>query len=141
VINVNVLGTFVCMKHELALMERQGSGVIVNDASVAGLRAMFRQSAYTASKHAVIGMTKVAAQEYGSKGIRVNAICPGFTDTDMVERLARHDDERRQRMASYSPMNRLASVGEIAAAVIWLCSDASSFTNGESLVIDGGMSV
>ncbi|NQW16393.1 MAG: glucose 1-dehydrogenase [Chloroflexi bacterium] len=141
VLAVNTVGTFSCMKYELAQMQSQGHGVIVNDASVAGLRGMFRQSAYTASKHAVIGMTKVAALEYGSKGIRVNAVCPGFTKTDMVDRLAQHDTEREARLASYSPMKRLGTVEEVAAAVVWLCSDASSFTNGEALVLDGGLSV
>jgi NAD(P)-dependent dehydrogenase (short-subunit alcohol dehydrogenase family) len=141
VLNVNTVGTFSCMKYELLQMQSQGHGVIVNDASVAGLRGMFRQSAYTASKHAVIGMTKVAAIEYGSKGIRVNAVCPGFTKTDMVDRLAQLDSEREARLASFSPMKRLGTVEEVAAAVIWLCSDASSFTNGEALVLDGGLSV
>ena len=141
VLNVNTVGTFSCMKYELLQMQSQGQGAIVNDVSVAGLRGMFRQSAYTTSKHAVIGMTKVAAIEYGSKGIRVNAVCPGFTKTDMVDRLAQHDAEREARLAAFSPMKRLGTVKEVAAAVVWLCSDASSFTNGEALVLDGGLSV
>ena len=141
VLNVNTVGTFICMKHELLHMQSQGHGVIVNDASVAGLRGMPRQLAYTASKHAVIGMTKVAAIEYGARGIRVNAVCPSFTKTDMVSRLAQHDAEKEAVLATYSPMKRMGTVEEIAAAVVWLCSDASSFTNGEAMVLDGGLSV
>lgn len=141
VMRVNALGTFLCMKYEIEQMVDQGGGVIVNDASVAGLRGMPRQIAYTASKHAVIGMTKVAAMDYGGKGIRVNAVCPGFTKTDMVDRLTGGDAEREERFASYSPMGRLGTVEEVANAVVWLCSDESSFTNGEALVLDGGLSV
>ena len=140
VMRVNALGTFLCMKYELEHMVEHGGGSIVNDASVAGLRGMPRQMAYSASKHAVIGMTRVAAQDYGGKGIRVNAVCPGFTDTDMVDRLSGGDSERAARLAAYSPMGRLGTVEEVASAVVWLCSDESSFTNGEAMVLDGGLS-
>lgn len=140
VMRVNALGTFLCMKYELEHMVEHGGGSIVNDASVAGLRGMPRQMAYSASKHAVIGMTKVAAQDYGGQGIRVNAVCPGFTDTDMVDRLSGGDSERAARLAAYSPMGRLGTVEEVANAVVWLCSDESSFTNGEAMVLDGGLS-
>ncbi len=141
VMRVNALGTFLCMKYELEQMVENGGGVIVNDASVAGLRGMPRQMAYTASKHAIIGMTKVAALDYGSKGIRINAVCPGFTKTDMVDRLTGGDSEREQRLAGFSPMGRLGTVEEVANAVVWLCSDESSFTNGEAMVLDGGLSI
>ncbi len=141
VMRVNALGTFLCMKYEIEHMVEQGGGSIVNDASAAGLRGMPRQVAYAASKHAVIGMTKVAAIDYGGKGIRVNAVCPGFTKTDMVDRLTGGDPERAERLAAYSPMGRLGTVEEVANAVVWLCSDESSFTNGEAMVLDGGLTV
>ena len=140
VMRVNALGTFLCMKYEIEQMVENGGGAIVNDASVAGLRGMPRQVAYSASKHAVIGMTKVAALDYGGNGIRVNAVCPGFTDTDMVDRLTGGDPQRAERLAAYSPMGRLGTVEEVANAVVWLCSDESSFTNGEAMVLDGGLS-
>ena len=140
IFDVNCLGTFLCMKYEIEHMVENGGGVIVNDASAAGLRGMPRQVAYSASKHAVIGMTKVAAKDYGGQGIRVNAVCPGFTKTDMVDRLTGGDPERAERLAAYSPMGRLGTVEEVANAVVWLCSDESSFTNGEAMVLDGGLS-
>jgi NAD(P)-dependent dehydrogenase (short-subunit alcohol dehydrogenase family) len=141
VFDVNCLGTFLCMKYEIEYMAEHGGGSIVNDASVAGLRGMPRQVAYSASKHAVMGMTRVAAQDYARHGIRVNAVCAGFTKTDMVDRLTRGDPEREERLAAYSPMGRLGTVEEVANAVVWLCSDESSFTNGEAMVLDGGLSV
>ena len=143
VMQVNVRGVWLCMKHEIAQMLAQGGepGVIVNGASASGTRGMRRQIAYTASKHAVIGMTKVAAQEYGRNGIRVNAVCPGFTKTDMVDRLTRGDPERAERLAALSPLNRMGTPEEIAKSVVWLCSNESSFMNGEAMVLDGGMTV
>jgi NAD(P)-dependent dehydrogenase (short-subunit alcohol dehydrogenase family) len=143
VMQVNVRGVWLCMKYEIAQMLAQGGepGVIVNGASASGIRGMRRQIAYTASKHAVIGMTKVAAQEYGRNGIRVNAVCPRFTETDMVDRLTRGDPERAQRLAALSPLNRMGTPDEIAKSVVWLCSSESSYMSGEAMVLDGGMTV
>ena len=143
VMRINVRGVWLCMKYEIGQMLTQtgGPGAIVNGASASGIRGMRRQIAYTASKHAVIGMTKVAAQEYGRNGIRLNAVCPGFIETDMVDRLTRGDPERAQRLASFSPLNRMGTPDEIAKSVVWLCSNESSYVNGEAMVLDGGMTV
>ena len=146
VMRINVRGVWLCMKYEIAQMLTQNSkdgepGTIVNGASASGIRGMRRQVAYTASKHAVIGMTRVAAQEYGQHGIRVNAVCPGFIETEMVDRLTRGDPERARWLAALSPLGRMGSPEEIAKSVVWLCSNESSYMNGEAMVLDGGMTV
>lgn len=138
---VNVKGVWLCMKHELALMQKQGRGVIVNTASIAGLLAAPRMSIYAASKHAVIGLTKSAAIEYAKKGIRVNAICPAVIDTDMYRRAVAADPQKADSAARLHPVGRIGQVEEIAAAVLYLCSDAAGFTTGHSLVLDGGATV
>ena len=119
-------------------MLAQGSGSIVNMASVAGLIGAPKAAAYTASKHAVIGITKSAALDYAKAGIRVNAVCPAYTDTNMVQ-AAIAGDPRMAIMARAIPMGRLGRVEEIAQAVLWLCSDASSFVTGQALALDGGL--
>jgi NAD(P)-dependent dehydrogenase (short-subunit alcohol dehydrogenase family) len=137
VIDVNATGTFLCMKYELRVMLTQRSGAIVNTASGNGLKGASHLSAYIASKHAVIGMTKAAAYEYGRLGIRVNAVCPGSTRTPPL--LAYLDDPNAEKQAVSSvPMGRLAEPPEIAAAVVWLSSDSASFVCGEALRVDGG---
>jgi NAD(P)-dependent dehydrogenase (short-subunit alcohol dehydrogenase family) len=137
---VNTRGVFACMKHEIAAMLATGGGSIVNIASTNSFRPRHDQPAYTASKHAVLGLTRSAAMDYASRGIRINAICPGAIDTPMLrsamERRGRDADDVAHRL---SPLGRFGRPDEIAAAVLWLCSDASSFTSGHALAVDGGM--
>ena len=138
---VNTSGLFSCMKHEIHAMLAHGDGgSIVNIASSNSFRPQHDQPAYTASKHAVLGLTRSAALDYARKGIRVNAICPGAIDTPMLHAAM----ERRGRSAAdvagrLSPIGRFGRPEEIAAAAMWLCSDASSFTTGHALAVDGGM--
>lgn len=140
---VNVTGVFLCMKAEIPKMLAQGRGVIVNTASLSALGGQPGACAYGASKHAVLGLTKGAALEYAQQGIRVNAICPTFTRTPMVEgALAAAPvpvEQAEAQLAAYQPMGRLGTVEEVAAAVVWLCSDAASFITGHALPIDGGV--
>ena len=138
VLAVNLTGVFLCLQQELAAMLRSGGGSIVNTASFSGLVAVPRIPAYVASKHGVIGLTKAAAVEYGRKGIRVNAVCPGSTRTPMVEGFSGGDAAVQEAMAAASPMRRLAEPEEIARTVVWLCSDEASFVNGHALAVDGG---
>ena len=138
VLGVNLTGVFHCLRHELAAMLRTGGGAIVNTASFSGLVAVPRISAYVASKHGVVGLTKAAAVEYGRKGIRVNAVCPGSTRTPMVDGFSGGDPRVEEAMAAASPMRRLAEPEEIARTVVWLCSDEASFVNGHALAVDGG---
>ena len=139
VLDVNLRGVWHCMKAELNLMLQQGSGSIVNIASVAGLIGAPKAADYTASKHAVIGITKSAALDYARSGIRVNAICPAYTDTAMVQGAVAGNPIMASIMTRAIPMGRLGKAEEIAEAVLWLCSDASSFVTGHSLVLDGGL--
>ena len=140
VLEVNVLGVWLCMKYEIPQMLRQGGGAIVNTASVAGLVASVAAgSAYSASKHAVVGLTKTAALEYAQRGIRINAVCPGVIQTPMVERLIAKKPGAKERFATVEPVGRLGTPEEIAAAVVWLCSDAASFVTGLPMAVDGGL--
>ena len=141
VLAVNQSGVFYCMKEELVIMDQQGSGCIVNVSSVAGLRGLPRQIAYTASKHAVIGMTKTTALEYARYGIRVNAICPVFTKTPLVDQLFASVEGIDQKLLRTIPMRRFGEVDDIVNAILWLCDPASSFITGLALPIDGGQSV
>ncbi|TPE46220.1 SDR family oxidoreductase [Pontibacter mangrovi] len=138
VLGVNVKGVWLCMKYEIAEMLRHGKGAIVNCSSIAGLIGFPGIPAYTASKHAVIGLTKTAALEYAQSGLRVNAICPGAIQTAMIDRFIEKNKTTRDAMVAGEPMGRFGEPGEIAEAAIWLCSDASSFTTGHALVVDGG---
>ncbi|WP_394558211.1 SDR family oxidoreductase [Aquipseudomonas alcaligenes] len=138
IMGVNVKGVWLCMKHQLPLLQAQGGGAIVNTASIAGLGAAPKMSIYAASKHAVIGLTKSAAIEYGKKKIRVNAVCPAVIDTDMWRRAAESDPKKAEFVAGMHPVGRIGKVEEIAAAVLYLCSDAAGFTTGHSLAVDGG---
>jgi NAD(P)-dependent dehydrogenase (short-subunit alcohol dehydrogenase family) len=137
-IAVNLTAVWLCMKHELAQMVRQGSGAIVNLSSVAGLRAAPGLAAYNASKHGVVGLSKGTGVEYASQGIRVNAICPGWVETPMTAEYS-SDPERRQQMIASEPIGRTARPEEIAETAVWLCSDAASFITGQALAVDGGM--
>jgi NAD(P)-dependent dehydrogenase (short-subunit alcohol dehydrogenase family) len=138
VLGVNLTGVFLCMKYELPLMLRQGSGSIVNCSSVAGLGGFVGIPAYDASKHGIIGLTKTAALEYASDGIRINAVCPGVIDTPMVHRFTGERAEAQAGMIKMEPLGRLGRPEEIAAAVVWLCSDAASFVTGIAMPVDGG---
>ena len=139
VIDVNLRGVWHCMKAELPQMLAQDSGAIVNIASVAGLIGAPKAADYTASKHAVVGITKSAALDYAKSGIRVNAVCPAYTDTSMVQGAIAGNPVMASIMARAIPMGRLGRAEEIAEAVVWLCSDASSFVTGHALVLDGGL--
>ena len=139
VLSVNLRGVWHCMKAELAQMLSAGGGSIVNIASVAGLIGAPKAAAYTASKHAVIGLAKSAAVDYAKLGIRVNAICPAYTDTAMAQSAIEGDPRMAQIMRRAIPMGRLGEANEIGEAVVWLCSDASSFVTGHALALDGGL--
>jgi len=139
IMNINVKGVWLCMKAELPRMLEQRAGSIINIASVAGLIGAPKGAAYTASKHAVVGLTKSAAIEYAKLGIRVNAVCPGYTDTPMVSAVTDIAPEMRDITVRAIPMKRLGKPEEIAEGVLWLASDASSFVTGHPLVMDGGI--
>lgn len=140
-IGINVKGVWLCMKHEITQMLRQGSGSIVNMASVAGLVAAPKHAIYAASKHAVVGLTKSAAAEYGKKGIRVNSVCPGVIRTPMLERALLRDAAWEATLTGLHPIGRLGEVDDVVSAVLWLCSDAASFVTGHQLAVDGGMTI
>ena len=136
---VNVKGVWLCMKYQLAQMLVQGGGSIVNTASVAGLVGAPKMAAYSASKHAVIGLTKSAAAEYGRKNIRVNAVCPGVIRTVMYERAVQADPKLGSSVALLHPVGRIGEAQEVAAVVVWLSSDAASFVTGHAHTVDGGL--
>jgi NAD(P)-dependent dehydrogenase (short-subunit alcohol dehydrogenase family) len=138
-ISINLKGVWLCMKYELQQMVKQGSGAIVNTASVAGLIGSRTGPAYTASKHGVVGLTRGAALEYGKANIRVNAVCPSWTTTPLTDPYARENPQRTAQMAERQPNGRLCTPEDVAAAVVWLCSDGASFINGHALAVDGGV--
>lgn len=138
IIAVNLKGVWLCLKYELAQMVAQGSGAIVNTASVAGLTGAHSMPAYAASKHGVVGLTRTAAVEYGRKNIRINAVCPAVINTPMVSRGFEAFPQFLEATVRINPMRRLGQADEVARAVLWLCSDAASFTNGLALTVDGG---
>lgn len=140
-LDVNLRGVYLCMKHELPQMVKQGSGAIVNTGSGASVIGIAGQAAYCASKFGLIGLTKAAALDYASQGIRVNAICPGYVDTPMMQRFTGGTPEGRQNVIDEVPAGRPASPEEIAEAVLWLCSDAGAYVIGHAMVIDGGQTV
>ena len=138
-IDINLTGVFLCMKYELQQMAKQNNGVIVNMASIAGITGFPRNSAYAASKHGVVGLTKSAAIEYARKGIRINAVCPGYTLTPMAETAMKLRGELEGELEKRVPLGRLGKPEEIAKAIIYLCSDSAAFILGHSLVLDGGI--
>jgi NAD(P)-dependent dehydrogenase (short-subunit alcohol dehydrogenase family) len=135
VIAVNLRGTFLGMKHQIAQMRKQHAGAIVNTSSNAGLRAVTMLSAYTASKHGILGLTKNAAVEYANDGIRVNAVCPGAIMTPLM---SEQPPERQQEILAPQALTRFGEPEEVAAAVVWLCSDQASFVTGVALPVDAG---
>ena len=141
IINVNLKGAFLSMKYEIRYMIENGGGAIVNDSSYMGLNGgTGRQTAYTASKHGVIGLMKAAARDYARKGIRVNAVCPGVIDTTMMHGLDRGGDPAaRAKMESWVPMNRYGEPTEVGQVVSFLCSDAASYITGQAIPVDGGV--
>ncbi len=138
VCNINLKGVWLCMKYQVAQMLQQGGGVIVNNSSIYGISADANASAYCASKHGVSGLTRSVALEVADKNIRVNAVCPGFTRTPMTA-AALDDEVDGARIMGLSPMKRAGQPAEIAAAVVWMCSDAASFVTGQTLSVDGGV--
>jgi len=140
-IAINLRGVWSCMKYELRQMRTQGSGAIVNCSSQSGLVGTAGLGAYTASKHAVVGLTKSAALEYAPKGIRINAVCPGSTDTLMVQQALASEPETMKAVMKEIPLGRLGRAEEIASAVLWLCGPGAGFALGQALVVDGGYTV
>jgi NAD(P)-dependent dehydrogenase (short-subunit alcohol dehydrogenase family) len=141
IIDVNVRGVFLCMKYEIPLLLKQGGGAIVNTSSGAGVIGIKGGGAYAASKHAIIGLTKSAALDYAAQNIRVNAVAPGYIATSMMDRFTGGKAEGWEKITSEEPIGRVGQPEEIADAVIWLCSDASSFIIGHTLVADGGQTI
>jgi NAD(P)-dependent dehydrogenase (short-subunit alcohol dehydrogenase family) len=139
IMDINAKGVWLCMKYELPHLLAAKGGVVVNISSKAGLGAVPGNVAYAASKHAVIGITKTAAIEYASKNIRVNAVCPSFADTPMVQNSIMQEPEYGQRLIQMNPMRRLGTANEIRDVVMFLCSEKSSFMNGQAVAVDGGL--
>ena len=137
-IGINLKGVWLCMKNEIPQMIKQGSGAIVNCASIAGLSGFVGLPAYTVSKHGIIGLTKTAALENAKAGIRINAVCPGVIHTAMVDRVTGKDKEVEKAYIAMEPVGRMGTAEEVAEAVIWLCSDAASFVTGHAMPVDGG---
>ena len=141
VIAVNQTGVFYCMKLALVQMTKQGFGNIVNIASLAGLKASLNNLSYSASKFAVVGMTKSAALEYAKTGIRINAVCPGYTESALLEQLLSAKPEMDMMLKAVIPMKRYGKASEIADAVVWLASDQTKFMTGQTITLDGGTSL
>jgi len=139
VISINLKGVWLCMKYEIIQMCTQGGGAIVNTASIMGLVGSWsRSGVYNASKHGVVGLTKTAALEYAKSGIRVNAVCPGYIRTPLIEEALISNPEMEAQIVARHPVGRMGRPEEIAEAVMWLCSDAASFVTGHTMTVDGG---
>lgn len=135
---VMLTGVYLCMKAEIPLMLEGGGGAIVNTASGVGLVGYRHQAAYTASKHGVLGLTKVAALDYGRRGVRVNAVCPGTARTPMVDEAIRREPAIEDHLKTLHPIGRIGEASEVAEAAVWLCTPAASFVLGVALPVDGG---
>ena len=141
IITINLRSVFLCLKYEIPLMLQHGGGAIVNTSSGAGIKVFGRGAAYAAAKHGVVGLTKDAALDYAASNIRINAICPGIIDTEMMDRFTGGTPEERDRVIAQEPIGRMGRPDEIAATVVWLCSDAASFVTGHAMVVDGGQTL
>ena len=141
IITINLRSVFLCLKYEIPLMLQHGGGAIVNTSSGAGIKVFGRGAAYAAAKHGVVGLTKDAALDYASSNIRINAICPGIIDTEMMDRFTGGTAEERDRVIAQEPIGRMGRPDEIAATVVWLCSNAASFVTGHAMVVDGGQTL
>jgi NAD(P)-dependent dehydrogenase (short-subunit alcohol dehydrogenase family) len=142
IIEIDLRGVFLCMKYEIPLIIKHGGGgAIVNTSSGAGVIGIKGSPAYTAAKHGVIGLTKAAALDYAAHNIRVNAVCPGYIDTPMMDRFTGGTPEGRAKVISEEPIGRMGKPEEIANAVVWLCSEAAGFIVGSAMVIDGGQTI
>ncbi|MCZ0874974.1 SDR family oxidoreductase [Peribacillus sp. AS_2] len=142
VMNVNTKGIWLCMKYELLQLIKQGTeGAIVNCSSLGGLVGVPGRSVYHASKHGVLGLTKSTALEYASKGIRINAVCPGIIETPMVENMLATESDAMDELMKAVPIGRLAKAEEVASVVLWLCSSSASYVIGQAISVDGGYTV
>lgn len=140
IVGIDLRGVFLCMKHEIPLMLEQRGGAIVNTSSGAGVKGFAGQAAYCAAKFGVVALTKAAALDYAKSNIRINAVCPGIVDTPMMDRCSGGTPEGRERVIAQEPVGRMGRSEEIAAAVLWLCSDAA-FVVEHAMVVDGGQTV
>jgi NAD(P)-dependent dehydrogenase (short-subunit alcohol dehydrogenase family) len=140
-IGVMLTGVFLCLKYEIPAMLAGGGGAIVNTSSGAGLIGFPTMANYVAAKHGVIGLTKTAALEFATSGVRINAVCPGTARSKMVDEWIGGDPAQEAQVAALHPIGRIAEAEEIASAVLWLCSDAASFVIGHAMVVDGGYTV
>ena len=141
IMDIDLRGIFLCMKHEIPLILKQGGGAIVNTSSGAGIIGIKGSPAYTAAKRGVIGLTRAAALDYAAQNIRINAVCPGYIETPMMDRFTGGTPEGRAQVVSEEPIGRMGRPEEVANAVLWLCSDAAGFIVGHPLVVDGGQTV
>ena len=140
VVGTNLKGTWLCLKHEVRRMAEHGGGVIVNTASTFGLTGTaYGLSPYVASKHGIVGLTRAAALEYAREGVRINAVCPSLIRTPMIEPLLSGNPRAQEIIDAKHPMGRCGTPSEVAACVVWLCSDDAGFITGQTLVIDGGL--
>ena len=139
--NTNLQGVWRCMKYEIPLMLKQGGGAIVNNSSIAGIHTEVGLSVYAASKHGVLGLTRAAALDYAHRKIRINAVCPGFIHTPMLEEPWQQNPQVKDITMALVPMKRFGKPEEIAGAVVWMCSEEASFMTGKEMVIGGGQAI